>query len=427
MTETDVQAVKPEETKAEGENNENGNTAVSTSEAAIIRQLEYYFGDANLAKDKFLKDQITKDDGWVPLDVLLTFKRLKTLSEDKKVIVDAISKSEEGLVEVSEDREKLRRHPERPLPELNEETRKEIYTRTVYVKGFAPQDGTKMDELVEFFQPHDKVVNIVMRRYFDKPTKKYLFKGSVFVTFAKVEQCEKFLQQKLTYKGKELICKMQNVYYEAKKVEEKERKEKIDERKRKKEEAKSAAAGASISHLPTGASISFEGTSEDTTRESIKEKIRTVDDTLEVAFIDYQKGDKAGHFRFNQEDAGKRFIEKLTDNKLKIDENEVTFELLAGEKETEYLKKVVQDQLARRKGGNAKGKGRGNRGNNNNRNHHGGNKRKRDNGNEDGDDEPPVKKPETPASADAKEEAKEKPSPAKEEKSAPPASEAKAD
>ncbi|XP_058124819.1 la protein homolog [Anopheles ziemanni] len=422
MTETDVQAAKPEEPKAEVENSENENSpALSASEAAIIRQLEYYFGDANLAKDKFMKDQITKDEGWVPLDVLLTFKRLKSLSEDKKVIVDAISKSEEGLIEVSEDREKLRRHPERPLPEMNEETRKEIYTRTVYVKGFAAQDGTKMDELVEFFQPYEKVVNIVMRRYFDKPTKKYLFKGSVFVTFATVEQCETFLKEKLAYKGKDLICKMQNDYFAAKQEEEKERKQKVEERKRKKEEAKTAAT----SHLPTGASVSFEGTGADTTRESIKEQILTVDDTLAVAFIDYQKGDKAGHVRFTEADAGKRFVGKLTENKLKIDENEVTFEVLEGDKESEYLKKVVQDQQARRKGGNAKGKGgRGNRGNNNR--HHGGghNKRQRDNGNDGGDDEPPVKKTDT-AAAVKEEGAKEKP--ATEEKSSPAKSEVKAE
>ena len=90
MTETDVQAPAVEETKPEG-SEENAAATVSTTEAAIIRQLEYYFGDANLAKDKFMKDQIAKDEGWVPLDVLLTFKRLKSLSEDKKVIVDAFT------------------------------------------------------------------------------------------------------------------------------------------------------------------------------------------------------------------------------------------------------------------------------------------------------------------------------------------------
>uniref|UniRef100_A0A182JWV6 Uncharacterized protein n=1 Tax=Anopheles christyi TaxID=43041 RepID=A0A182JWV6_9DIPT len=389
MTETDVQAAAVPETKPEG-NDENA-TAVSPTEAAIIRQLEYYFGDANLVKDKFMKDQIAKDEaGWVPLDVLLTFKRLKSLSEDKKVIVDAIGKSDEGLVEISEDREKLRRHPERPLPEMNEERRQEIYARTVYVKGFAPQHGTTMSELVEFLEPYSKVTNIVMRKYHDKPTKKYLFKGSILVTFAEKEQCEKFLAQgPLKYKGKELICKMQNDYYEAKKAEIKERAEKIEERKRKKEEGNNAL----LAQLPTGACVFMEGLGKETTRESIKEAIRGLDETLEFAYIDYQKGDASGYVRFNKQDAGKQLLEKLTDNKLKIDEAEVTAELLVEEKETEYLKKIAEEQAKRK--GNAKNKGRGNRGNNN-RNHHSGgnNKRKRDRNAEqekDGD-EPPVKK-----------------------------------
>uniref|UniRef100_A0A2M4BPY4 Putative rna-binding protein la n=1 Tax=Anopheles marajoara TaxID=58244 RepID=A0A2M4BPY4_9DIPT len=398
-SETQTQAKATEEKPATVDTVE-----VSANEAAIIRQLEYYFGDANLLRDKFLKEKIKEDNGWVTLDVLLSFKRLKALSEDKKVIVEAIEKSTEGLIEVSEDREKLRRHPERPLPELDEETRKEIYTRTVYVKGFAPQDGTTMNELVEFFQPYDKVVNIVMRKYHDKPTKKYLFKGSVFVTFANTEQCEKFLAiEKLSYKGKELIRKMQNDYFVAKQAENKERQEKIEQRKRKKEEAQTLATA----HLPTGASVFLEGLGAETSRETIKEAIKKVDDTLEFAFVDFKIGDKSGYVRFNQEGAGKRFTEKLTDNKLKIDDVEVTVELLVEEKETEYLKKVAQDQLARRKGGNAKGKGgRGNRGNNNK--NHGGHKRKRDDA-EDGKDageEPPVKKaeskPEPIASSEAK-------------------------
>lgn len=80
---------------------------------------------------------------------------------------------------------------------------------------------------------------------------------------------------------------------------------------------------------------------------------------------------------------------------LKIDDAEVTAELLVDEKETEYLKKIAEEQAKRKV--NAKNKGRGNRGNNN-RNHHSGgnNKRKRDRNaeqQEDGDGgEPPVKK-----------------------------------
>ncbi len=32
-------------------------------EAKIIRQVEYYFGDLNLTKDKFMQEEIQKDDG----------------------------------------------------------------------------------------------------------------------------------------------------------------------------------------------------------------------------------------------------------------------------------------------------------------------------------------------------------------------------
>ena len=38
----------------------------------VIRQVEYYFGDSNLSRDKFLQDEIKKnEDGWVPLTTML--------------------------------------------------------------------------------------------------------------------------------------------------------------------------------------------------------------------------------------------------------------------------------------------------------------------------------------------------------------------
>lgn len=392
MTEAEAKPVATEETSkeeaaettteqptAEPAAQEATENNVSKEEAAIIRQLEYYFGDANLARDKFLQEQVGKDEGWVPVDVLLTFKRLKALSEDKKVIVDAIEKSDEGLIEISEDREKLRRHPERPLPEQNEETRKEIYGRTVYVKGFAPEEGTQMSELLEFFEPFEKVTNIVMRKYHDKATKKYLFKGSVFVTFATKEHCAEFLKkEKLEYKGKELIRKMQDDYFEEKKAE------------RRKKDKKKEEDRFNIDHLPKGACVHLTGFNKETSRETIKETILKLDESLEVAFIDYQKTDTEGTVRFAAEDAGKKFMEKVTDGKLTIDEEEITARLLEGDEEKEFLRKVVKDQQARRQASNARNKGRHQKGG---KHHHyrngGGEKRKAE---DEGKDQPAKKK-----------------------------------
>lgn len=194
-------------------------------QAQIVKQVEYYFGDANLARDKFLSEEITKDNGWVTLELLLKFKRMQVLTTDPEVVCAALDTSDEGLVEISEDRLKIRRHPERPLPEQNEETRKECISRTSYVKGFALD--SEMSDLIEFFDGHDTVVNIVMRKYLDKPTKVYKFKGSVFVTFLKREQCEEFLKKEdLTFKDAKLERLWQEDYYASKKGEREAQKQK---------------------------------------------------------------------------------------------------------------------------------------------------------------------------------------------------------
>lgn len=194
----------------------------SKLEGDIIRQIEYYFGDANLFRDKFLQTEIVKDDGWVPFTTMLTFKRLAALSTDPEEIIAALDKSDEGLIEISEDHQRIRRHPERPLPEKNEETRKEIITRTAYLKGF-PLD-CEMADLIDFFDSYPRVTNIVIRKYLDKPTKLYKPKGSVFVTFSTLEQCTDFLkQEKVEFRGTELIKKSQNDFYTEKKTEKSEK------------------------------------------------------------------------------------------------------------------------------------------------------------------------------------------------------------
>ncbi|KAJ6650053.1 La protein like [Pseudolycoriella hygida] len=312
----------------------------------IVKQLEYYFGDANLARDKFLSEEITKDNGWVKLEVLFTFKRLQALTTDADVVCAALDTSDEGLIEISDDRLKIRRHPERPLPEHNEETRKECISRTAYVKGFPL--SSEMSDLIDFFDKHEKVVNIVMRKYMDKPTKVSMFKGSVFVSFSTKEQCEEFLKnENLEYDGNKLIRMWQEEYYASKKGDrEAQKQKKLDDKPVPK-----------IS-FPKGALIFFEGFSETVTRELIREAITKLD--AEVAYIDYTKGDKKGYIRLSEENSAKTIVDKLEDNKLKIsDTEEATVRLVDGEEETEYLAKQVEQLISRR--GNTNKGGRGGR------------------------------------------------------------------
>lgn len=64
---------------------------------------------------------------------LLTQYRLSHLSTDFSVIVEALRKSKTGLMEISEDKTKIRRSPNKPLPELNEQYKAAIRNRSVYV------------------------------------------------------------------------------------------------------------------------------------------------------------------------------------------------------------------------------------------------------------------------------------------------------
>lgn len=366
----DTEEAKEEEEVKDAKNDTDANNAQndpSKLESSIIRQVEYYFGDANLNRDKFLLEQISKDEGgWVPFSVLLTFKRLASLSTDAEVIANALAKSDEGLIEISEDKLKLRRHPERPVPEHNEERRKEIMSRTAYAKGF-PLD-IDMSELIEFFSPYVKVVNINMRKYLDKPSKTYKFKGSVFVTFEKKEQAREFIEKdKVVYKERELLRKWQETYLEEKK----------DEMKAKSKKKAKAAAEEEKLQLPKGTVLHFAGASDAVTREILRGAVEKVEGDFEVAYVEYSKGEKEGHIRFVQENIAAQFLEKLEDKKLKlsVDDIELTLRTLTEPEEKAFLDKALEHMKNRR---NQQNKHKGG--------HHYGN-RKRRGGNENRNDE----------------------------------------
>ncbi|XP_070504352.1 la protein homolog [Chironomus tepperi] len=362
----DTENVAPEVTVEDKEvevkevNTENGSSQETPKNATklegdIIRQIEYYFGECNLNRDKFLRGKINDDkDGWVPISVLLTFNRLKAITEDAKLIAEALEKSTSGLVQISEDKEKLRRHPDNPLPEFNETRRKELSRRTAYAKGF-PLDS-KMDTLVGYFNSNfQKVENVVMRKYYDSKTKVYKFKGSVFILFEKREQAEEFVKKEgLKYGEKELLRYMQEEYFEVKKKE----KSKKDEKKKAKKAEQQAEKNDDIV-LPKNAVVHFTGIEGSISREDIRKRVLEINPALTIAFIHFERGDKKGELRFSKENDGKEFIEKLEGAKMKLNDLELSLSLLEGEEEEKFLATALEDMKKARQRINQKNKGRG--------------------------------------------------------------------
>lgn len=317
---------KPEEVSVEvkeenvqsQENSENNSQSDLSEfpklERDIIRQIEYYFGENNLRRDKFLIQKVGEsEEGWVDISVLLTFNRLKTITEDAKAITDAVDKSPNGTVQVSEDRLKLRRHPDNPLPEFNETRRKETQARTAYAKGF-PLDST-LTQLIEFFNNNfENVEQVIMRKYFCPKTKNHLFKGSVFVTFNKREFADAFVQkEELKYNEKDLLRYTQSKYIEIKKKE----RDENDKKKKAKKAAKEGEAPKEEFALPKKAVVHFVGADGDMTREDIKARVTEIEPSVDMAFIHFQKGDKEGDLRFNKENDAEKLLEKLEGGKVR--------------------------------------------------------------------------------------------------------------
>lgn len=43
---------------------------------------QFYFGDANLPFDRFIKLQCAQNDGWFPLPTLLKFNKVRSYTEE---------------------------------------------------------------------------------------------------------------------------------------------------------------------------------------------------------------------------------------------------------------------------------------------------------------------------------------------------------
>ncbi|KAF3423602.1 hypothetical protein E2986_03952 [Frieseomelitta varia] len=146
--------------------------------AAILKQMEFYFGDANLSKDRFLSNLI-KEDPYVDLNVFLRFNKIKELTTDINRIAKAVQVS--TMLSLSEDGMKVRRVTPIIIKENTDEC-------TVYVQNLPPD--ADHETLSSVFSQYGQVVYVSIPRF--KINRK--IKGFAFVEFDTVENAKKCLK-----------------------------------------------------------------------------------------------------------------------------------------------------------------------------------------------------------------------------------------
>lgn len=139
----------------------------------INKQVEYYFSDANVVRDKFLLSQIEKGCGWVPVSVLNTFSRMKAFGKTDREMEAILSGS--SVLDVKDG--KIARKT--PIPQ-NVDTS----DRTLMVRNFR-KDST-LEDIEEMFRTkRGSIARISMRR---TPAKE--FKGSVIIEAFSAKEAE---------------------------------------------------------------------------------------------------------------------------------------------------------------------------------------------------------------------------------------------
>jgi len=326
----------------------------NTDAKKVIRQVEYYFGDSNMQRDKFLQDEVAKDaEGWVPLTTMLKFKRLGDLvNGEANSIIASLKASKSDLVEIASDELKIRRNPELKVPAFDDNYKRQQKARTCYVKGFGVDET--LDVLQDYFDSYG-LESVFMRRV---PLSKQ-FKGSVFVTFKTQQNCDDFMNEAETKYKEEVLNKMTKAaYYESKKDEQK------PGRKNKKEPRHGDDTNdeGALERI-----VKFSGVTDDTVgREEILAKIVT-EVREEVDFTCFERGKNEGLVLLKKPLVAKEVIGKMGDNPVAIlgaekvefialdgDEAQKAFRLLKDDREALFAR------LKNKKGG--KGGFKGNRG-----------------------------------------------------------------
>ncbi|KAK8954728.1 hypothetical protein KSP39_PZI001986 [Platanthera zijinensis] len=160
----------------------------------ILKQVEFQFSDANLIASDFLLKIMNKDpEGYVPMSVIASWKKIKSLGVNNQMLIKALRTSSKLVV--SEDGKKVRRNKL-----FTEKDKEELMSRTVVVENL-PEDSSRQN-IEKIFSTIGSVKNIRIchpqESSSNKSSKTDLMlskKLHAFVEFEATDQAEKAVEK----------------------------------------------------------------------------------------------------------------------------------------------------------------------------------------------------------------------------------------
>ncbi|WVZ74653.1 hypothetical protein U9M48_022813 [Paspalum notatum var. saurae] len=172
---------------------------------SVLRQVEFYFSDSNLPRDKFLRETVEQsDDGLVSLALICSFSRMKShLGLDAAVKAETVPEEtvlavaevlrRSAVLRVSEDGKKIGRASELQEPD---EIIEQVDSRTVAASPLPY--NVKLEDVQSFFAQHAKVNSVRLPRHI---ANKRHFCGTALIEFSEEEEAKKVLENSLVFAG----------------------------------------------------------------------------------------------------------------------------------------------------------------------------------------------------------------------------------
>lgn len=341
--------------------------ATADTTSLLAERLSFFFSDANLRIDKFLRRLVldSYSGGYVEIDTLLKFNTIKKISTDPATIAEAAASV--TALKLNETKTAIAR-----VEAFTEDMMNDNIKVTIRVGGIPTvekDDGSHYvntrDEIGALFEEFGKVVLVRLLTSYNRREEKKIAVGKCFVEFASADSMEKAVSElcasgdvkpeKVMKIGEaELTVKTMQQWLDKRAAQRAAAPDRGDRKpdKRNRDDSENKGDKNIEESKPDdvefkldwkkGCVIVVKGMPEGCDREKILEAVKSLIDDV-PARADYSRGDKDGKIRFNEPN------EKIAELSSKLNDGSITIggakvesaTILEGEGEEAYYKDYI--------------------------------------------------------------------------------------
>ena len=343
---------------------------------AVAERLQFFFSDANVRTDTFMRKELLRGQGksgHVPIETLLKFNSIKQHTTDAAVVSAAAKTLSDTLV-LADDEKSIARVKPFTMKMMDDNIPLSLYVSNIPTTEDDKYAPDTMKTVRSLFEPYGKVTLVKLR--FKRAEadgdaasgKKYVAAGGAFVEFATKNELEKASEEVLTKKDGQAVEAKKKLTIGNNTVEVVTMKEWIDDKKKKKEqdsnkqespkkrgreekeEPKEAVFEEFKIDWKPGCVIRIKGLAESCDREAIRDAVAkalgmTDKELKDIGmYADFSRGQTEGAIRFN-EPLGSigDLVAKLASGEIEIAGAKVeSASLLEGDEESKYWAEFIE-------------------------------------------------------------------------------------